>query len=693
MSTNSVVPGVLASKPGARFGLPKLSELSVPVAVLAIVVALITPMPPLLLDLLIVLDIMMSVIVLMVTMYILKPVEFNVFPTALLLLTLFRLALNVSSARLILLNGNGGTAAAGSVIEAFGNFVVGGNYVIGAVIFLILIAIQYVVINHGAVRISEVSARFTLDALPGKQMSIDAEMNAGLIDENEARRRRKQLAAEAEFYGSMDGASRFTQRDAVASILITSINIIAGFLIGVLQHNMELKRALQTYTVLTIGDGLVTVIPALMISVSGGMIVTRANSDNSVGAEFQKQLFGKPEPLMLSAGVMVVLAAFPGLPTVPFLALGGGIGALAWFKRKKVDDDVKKDGAPAPTEAPKEDLESLLRVEPLAIEVGLGLAGLVAGGKSSPLLKRIAGIRRQFVTTLGYLLPPVRVTDNLSLRSREYSVLLKGSEIGRYELVPGSELAIPTGKADKNFPGQATREPAFGLPALWVPNDKVDAARGAGYTVVDPVNVMGTHLAELVRQHSAELFSRQDAKLFCDRVAQENVKLVEDLVPKLLSFGAVQKVIQNLLRERVSIRDGLSILEALAEGAATTKNPVLLTEYTRQSIRRTVVKPYLNQKGELPAFFLDPSVEQMLESAVQHSEMNSVLVLPPQSVREIVTRVEKKLEKREVPTVLVTSSGARYFLRQILESSVPNVFPVGHNEVPSGIKILSLGVI
>lgn len=693
MSANSsVVPAKLTAKPGGQFTFPKISELSVPIAVLAIVVALITPLPSALLDVLIVLNITMSVIVLMVTMYILKPAEFNVFPTALLLLTLFRLALNVSSARLILLNGNGGTAAAGSVIEAFGNFVVGGNYVIGAVIFLILIAIQYVVINHGAVRISEVTARFTLDALPGKQMSIDAEMNAGLIDESEARRRRKQLAAEAEFYGSMDGASRFTQRDAVASILITSINIIAGFLIGVLQHNMELKRAIQTYTVLTIGDGLVTVIPALMISVSGGLIVTRANSDNSVGHEFQKQLFNKPEPLMLSAGVLVVLALFPGLPSIPFLALGGGLGTLAWFRSKKIDTDVKKEAATI-QESPKEDLESMLRVEPLAIEVGLGLAGLVAGGKTSPLLKRIAGIRRQFVTNLGYLLPPVRVTDNLSLRSREYLVLLKGSEIGRYELLPGNELAIPTNKADKSFPGQPTREPAFGLPAIWVPAGKVDAARGAGYTVVDAVNVMGTHLSELVRQHAAEMFSRQDAKLFCDRVAGDNVKLVEDLVPKLLSFGSVQKVLQNLLRERVSIRDGLSILEALAEGAVTTKNPVLLTEYTRQSIRRTVVKPYLNQKGELPAHFLDPSAEQTIESAVQHSEMNSVLVLSPQVVRDLVARVEKKMERKEVPTVLITSSGARYFLRQILESSAPNIFPIGHNEVPQGIKILSLGVI
>jgi flagellar biosynthesis protein FlhA len=691
----STQPQVLpASK---KFSLPDLGDLAVPVAVLAIVIALITPMPSELLDFLIVVDIMMSVIVMMVTMYILKPVEFNVFPTALLLLTLFRLALNVSSARLILLNGNSGTGAAGSVIEAFGNFVVGGNYVIGAVIFLILIAIQYVVINHGAVRISEVSARFTLDAMPGKQMSIDAEMNAGLIDEAEARRRRKMLAAEAEFYGSMDGASRFTQRDAVASILITAINIIAGFLIGVLQHGMDLKRALQTYTVLTIGDGLVTVIPALMISVSGGLIVTRANSDVRVGQEFNRQLFGKAEPMLLSAGVLIVLAAFPGLPTIPFLLLGSGLGAAGWSKRKKIDAAVKVEAENAATSkvaaAPKEDLEALMRVEPLAIEVGLGLASFVAGGKTSPLLKRIAAIRRQFVSTLGYMVPPVRVTDNLGLKAREYSILLKGSEIGRYELLPGCELAIPTAKADKNFPGEATREPAFGLPALWVPSDKVDAARLAGYSVVDAVNVMGTQLSELVRLYAGELFSRQDAKLFCDRVSQENPKLIEDLVPKLLSLSSIQKVLQNLLRERVSIRDGVSILEALSEAAVTTRNPVLLTEYTRQAIRRQVVKPYLNPKGELPAYFLDSSVEQTIESAVQHSEQNSILALAPQVAREVLTRLERKIERREVPVLIVTSSGARYFLRQLVESQMPNVCPISHNEVPSGVKILSLGTI
>ncbi len=684
-------PGL--SKGFGRLPLPKIGELVVPVAVLAIVVALITPMPAFLLDIMIVLDIMMSVVVLMVTMYILKPVDFSVFPTTLLLLTLFRLALNVSSARLILLNGNSGTGAAGQVIEAFGNFVVGGNYIIGAVIFLVLIAIQYVVINHGAVRISEVAARFTLDALPGKQMSIDAEMNAGLIDETEARRRRKQLAAEAEFYGAMDGASRFTQRDAIASILITSINIVAGFLIGVFQHGMQLRHALETYTVLTIGDGLVTVIPALMISVSGGLIVTRATSDERVGKEFQKQLFGRTEPLLLASGVLIALAAFPGLPTVPFFLLGGGLGTAAWIKRKNIDTAVKKETAAAAAVPVKENLETLLKVEPVSIEVGLGLASLVAGGASSPLLKKIAGIRKQFAGSVGFLLPPVRVTDNLSLRSREYAVLLKGSELSRFELVPGNELAIPTPKADKSFPGQQTREPAFGLPAVWVPSDRVDAARAAGYTVVDAVNVIGTHFSEVIRRHACEMLSRQDAKLFCDRVGEEHPKAVEDLVPKLLSLAVIQRVLQNLLREGVSIRDGVSILEALGEAAATVKNPVLLTEYVRQGIRRTVVKPYLSPKAELAVYLVDPSVEQAIESAVQHTEQNSILVLSPQAARDIVTRVERKLDRREVPTAVLTSSGARYFLRQMLENSLSNVSCISHNEVPSGIKVVSLGVI
>jgi flagellar biosynthesis protein FlhA len=619
-------------------------------------------------------------------------VDFSVFPTTLLLLTLFRLALNISSSRLILLEGNTGTAAAGHVIQAFGSFVVGGNYIIGAVIFLVLIAIQYVVINHGAVRISEVTARFTLDALPGKQMSIDADMNAGSIDEAEARDRRKQLASEAEFYGAMDGASRFTQRDAVASILITGINIVAGLLIGVLQHGMELRRAIETYTVLTIGDGLVTVIPALMISVSGGLVVTRTSTDSRLGTEFRKQVFGAAEPLLLAAGVLVALAAFPGLPKIPFLMLGGGLGVSAWRMRQRTLAAARPAAEARPAQA-RDGLEALLKVEPLAIEVGLGLVRFVEGGANSPLLRRIGGIRRQLAAELGYLLPPVKVTDNLSLGSREYVVLLKGERLARYELVPGCDLAIPAGNAESIQDGQPTREPAFGMPAWWIPSERTELVRASGYTVVDPVTVLGTHLAELVRRHAHELLSRQDAKKLVDRVAAENPKAVEDLVPKLVPLSTVQRVLQNLLRERVSIRDGASILEALGEAAGLTRNPVLLTEYVRQAIRRTVVKPYLNTAGDLPAYFVEPSVEQVVESAVEHGEQNSHLSLSPKLIRDILNRIESRVGRPGTPVVAVTNSGARHFLRQIAESSTPDVFFLSHSEVPPGVKVLSLGVI
>jgi flagellar biosynthesis protein FlhA len=604
---------------------------------------------------------------------------------------LFRLALNVSSSRLILLNGNTGTSAAGEVIGAFGSFVVGGNYVIGAVIFLVLIAIQYVVINHGAVRISEVTARFTLDALPGKQMSIDSDLNAGLIDETEAKRRRKALATEAEFYGAMDGASRFTQRDAVASILITAINIIAGFLIGVLQHGMDFRHALETYTVLTIGDGLVTVIPALMISISGGLIVTRASSDARLGAEFKKQILSNSQPVMLAGGVLIAMAALPGMPKLPFLILGAGAATAGWRMRKT---EVALAESPAADDKPaqaKENIESLLRVEPLAIEVGLGLVGLVEGAQESALLRRISAIRRQLATDLGYLLPPVRVTDNLSLRSREYLISLKGVEIARYELPQGCELAIATGAATEQIEGQATRDPAFGMSALWIPSGRAERARHAGYTVVDNVSVLGTHLSEVIRRYAHELFSRQDAKRLLDRVAVEHPKVVEDVVPKLLPLATVQRVLQNLLRERVSIRDAVSILESLGEAGGTTRNPVLLTEYARQSIRRTVIKPYLNRAGELPAWFLDPAIEQAVESAVEHGEQNSHVALAPLQIREILSRITSRIQSPETPVVAISSSGARYFLRQLTESSLPNLFFIAHNEVPSGVRVQSLG--
>ncbi len=668
------------------------SELSIPLAVLGVVIAMITPLPSALLDVLISANITMSVVILLSAMYINKPADFNVFPTLLLLMTLFRLALNISTSRLILLQGSSGTHAAGDVIESFGNFVVGGNFVIGAVVFLVLIAIQYVVINHGAVRISEVTARFTLDAMPGKQMSIDSDLNAGLIDEAEARGRRKALAGEAEFYGAMDGASRFTQRDAIASILITGINIIAGFLIGVLQHGMDLKRALQTYTILTIGDGLVTVIPALMISVCGGLIVTRASSDAKLGADVRSQLFGKSQPLLLAGGVLLAMALFPGLPKVPFILLGAGTGYAGWLLRRA---EKSRRNAPVENKQAKaaENIEALLKVEPLSIEVGLGLVRLVEGGQNSLLLSRISMIRRQLASEMGYVLPPVRVTDNLQLRSREYVISIRGMEVARYELQPGCELAIQPNQSAVIPIGIPTKEPAFNMPAVWIAADQVDKARQLGCTIIDPVSVVGTHLTETIRKHAAELFTRQETKKVLDRVAQEHPKLIEELVPKQISMGTVQKVFQNLLRERVSIRDSVTLLEALAESAALTKNPVLMTEFVRQTMRRSVIKPFVGTASDLPAYFVDSEIERKIEAAVEHAELNSHLSLGPDEIRSVIDKFQKSFPVAQANSTVLASSGARFFLKQILENALPSVSVISHNEIPTGIRIVCLGTV
>jgi flagellar biosynthesis protein FlhA len=669
------------------------AELALPIAVLGIVIAMITPLPPAVLDILISANITLSVVVLISAMYITKPAEFSVFPTILLLMTLFRLALNISSSRVILLQGNTGTRAAGDVIEAFGDFVVGGNFVIGAVVFLVLIAIQYVVINHGAVRISEVTARFTLDAMPGKQMSIDSDLNAGLIDETMARTRRKALAAEAEFYGAMDGASRFTQRDAIASILITGINIVAGFLIGVIQHGMDLKRALETYTVLTIGDGLVTVIPALMISVCGGLIVTRASSDSKLGTDVRSQLFGKSQPLLLAAGVLVALAAFPGLPKIPFFILAFGAGyAGTRLKKSEKAAAVTREQAATPSKA-VDNIEQLLKVEPIAVEVGLGLIRLVEGGSNSLLLKRIAMIRRQLASEMGYVLPPVRVTDNLQLKAREYVLSIKGLEVGRYELQPGCELAIASTQSAVTPRGLATREPAFGMTAVWIAPDQVDLARQQGYTIADPINIVGTHLLETIRRHAADLLTRQEAKKIIDRIAQEQPRLIEDLVPKQVSTATIQKVLQSLLRERIPIRDAATILEAIGEASVLTKNHTLITEFVRQSLQRTIVRQHITASGDLTAYFVDQEIESSLEKAIEHSEHNSHLNLSPLEIRSILNKVQKAASASQSSGVVLCSSGIRHFLRQLTESSFPLLSIISHSEIPPDVRVVCLGTI
>jgi flagellar biosynthesis protein FlhA len=432
-----------------------------------------------------------------------------------------------------------------------------------------------------------------------------------------------------------------------------------------------------------------------MVSVSGGLIVTRASSDGKMGADIKKQVFSNPQPLMLSGGVLIAMAAFPGLPTLPFLILGSGVGFFGWKMHQKVLLAEAEAPAAGPSTAAnnKDNLETLLKVEPLALEVGLGLVKLVEGAQNSPLLRRISGIRRQMATDLGYMVPPVRVTDNLQLKSGEYVVLLKGAEIARFEMMQNCDLAIHPGGSAPPLEGIPAKEPAFGIQALWIPSDKADHARSQGYTVVDAVSVLGTHLAELIKRHAYELLSRQDAKNILDRVTEENPKVVEDLVPKLLPLATVQKVMQNLLRERVSIRDAVTILESLGEAAAMTKNPILLTEYARQAIRRMLVKPYLNASGELPAFFVDSQIEQTIEKAIEYSEQSSHINLAPQKIREILDKVTRAVGSGDAPMAVVTSSSARYYLRQMIEGQIPNLSILSHNEIPSGVKVVSMGLI
>ena len=560
---------------------------------------------------------------------------------------------------------------------------------------MLLIAIQYVVINHGAVRISEVTARFTLDALPGKQMAIDSDLNAGLIDEHEARQRRLDVGREAEFYGAMDGAVRFTQRDAIASILITAVNIVAGLLIGVFGHALSLRDALETYTVLTVGDGLVTIIPSLLISVSGGVITTRAAGEAKLGVDFAKQMFGRPEPLLIAAGALGVMAIVPGLPTIPFVALGGAVGALGWRLRSGETAELRQKqlAAPKPRASQEESVESLLRVEPLGLEVGLGLVRMVDSEQGGVLIRKIAGVRRTLASELGFVLPPVRVTDNLGLKANEYVVSLKGAEAARFELQQGAVLAIDPGSAQGRLDGAPTQEPAFGLPAIWIPAGEADRARLMGYTAVDAENIIATHLTELMRTFAHELFNRQDADGYLERAKERNPKLVEDLTPKLLPLSLVQRVLQNLLRERVSIRDAVTILEALAEAGGSTKNPTLLTEFVRQSMARALVQPYLNARGELPAYILGPELEKLVQSGIEHTELGSRVMLPPDAIARVIERIKATAGRLQGPTALLCGASTRFAVRQLIESELPLLATISHAEIPPMVRVLSLGTV
>ena len=572
-------------------------EWIVPIAAVSLVFVMLVPLPAILLDLLLATSFAASVLVLLSALQILRPAQFSVFPSLLLLLTLFRLSLNLASSRRILLHGNEGAGAAGRVIEAFGQFVVGGNYIVGFVLFIALIAIQYIVVSHGAVRTAEVTARFTLDALPGKQMAIDADLNAGLIDEHQARARREQIAREAEFYGAMDGAARFNQRDSIATILITAINILAGFLIGVFQLDIPFREALKTYTVLTVGDGLVTMIPSLLVSMAGGMVVTRASSNATLSVDLGTQLLSRRRSLQIAAGVMVALACIPGLPKFSFLAIAGAVGLLAARLPKPVKDKDGKiietgaadSGALPASEKDKkaaksESIEDLLKLDELSLELGYLLVNLVDAQQGGQLLARVKSLRSSLAVQLGFIVPAIHITDNVRLKPREYVISLRGVEIARWEMLEDKVLAISSELNPPPLTGTPTREPAFGVAALWISRALESQALTSGYAVVDQTSVLSTHLAEVIRQHAYELLTRQETKRLLDRLTESQPKLVEELVPKILSLGEVQKVLQQLLREQVSIRDLPSILETLLDVSVTSKNPVLMVEAARQTL-------------------------------------------------------------------------------------------------------------
>jgi flagellar biosynthesis protein FlhA len=670
----------------------RASFLLAPGAIIAIVLLMIVPLPPIILDLLLSVDIGLAVVLLFTAIYVKQPTEFSVFPSLLLLLTLLRLALNVASTRLVLLHGHEGVDAAGHVIMAFGQFVVGGNFVVGVVVFLVLIAIQFLVINHGAVRISEVTARFTLDAMPGRQMAIDADLNAGVITDQEARSRRERLRGEADFYGSMDGAIRFTQRDSLAAVLITGVNIIAGLIIGVGMHGVPLETALQTYTILTVGEGLVTAIPALLVSMAGGLITTRAASESNLGEEVAVQLLARSRPLAVAAGVLVALAMIPGLPKVSFLFVALVLGGAAWANRRELAADAP--AAPA-TPANAESADAVAgTVDPLGVEVGYALVTLVDETRGGTLLNRVRAIRRQIATETGLLVPPVHVSDNLQLGPRVYTILVKGVEVARGELYTDRLLAINPGTVTQAVEGISAREPAFGLPAVWIAQDRRDPALAAGYTVVDPTTAVSTHLSEVIRTFLPDLLTRQQTKDMIDRVAETAPKLVEELVPKIVAVGDVQRVLKQLLRERVPVRDLMTILEALADAAAVSKDPDVHVESVRAALGRAICRVYQSENGDLGVLSLSPALEDTLVASLTRTDRGTVLALDPARAQSLASRLGEALATEDLAQpVLLCSPMLRPHLWRLFSRALPHVAVLSHAEIPAQVRVVSVATL
>jgi flagellar biosynthesis protein FlhA len=669
------------------------SDALIAISVVFVILIMIVPLGSFFIDIFLTLSISLSLLILFIAMYTRKPLDFSVFPSVLLIVTLFRLSLNIASTRLILVHGDEGAQAAGLIIKGFGTFIVGGNYVVGAVVFLILMIINFVVITKGAGRVAEVAARFTLDAMPGKQMSIDADLNAGLIDDAAARRRREKVEMEADFYGAMDGASKFVRGDAIAGIIIIFVNIIGGLVIGVVQKGMPMNEALAVYTILTIGEGLVTQIPALLTSTAAGIIVTRAASESNLGTDVVTQLFAQPKALMLASIVILSIGMVPGIPLLPFMILSSiTFGVSHFVKNAKTEEIVS---VPEATPEEKEKTEVIQPLEVLEVEIGYGLIPLVDAEQRGELLDKIRAIRKQIAVELGIVVPPMKLRDNLQLKAFEYVVLLKGIEMGRGNLVQGSFLAMGPEEKQKMFDGIPTKEPVFNLDAYWINEKDRDRCIAEGFTVVDHPTIIGTHLTELVRNNAHELMTRQETQKLVDTIAATSPKVVEEITQSQVNMGIVQKVLQNLLREQVSIRDLITILESIADAASTTKDPEFITEYVRQRMARSILKPYLVD-GILNIQILEKSLEEKLINSIQPADQGSMLALDLSFSQRLIEKIGDEARRAmlaNMQPVILVHPALRGKLRKFLERYIQGITVISHNEIPPQIKIQSVGVV
>ena len=657
-------------------------------AAVSIIMMLVVPLPHWALDILLALNITLALGILMMTFYIKKSLEFSSFPSLLLLVTLFRLALNVSATRLIL-----GTGHAGSVIAAFGTFVIGGNFVVGIVIFIVLVVIQFVVITSGAGRVAEVAARFTLDAMPGKQMAIDAELNSGAIDEVTARQRRQDVSREADFYGAMDGGSKFVRGDAIASVVMIVINILGGFGVGMLQRGLDLNAALQQYTILTVGEGIVTQIPALLISAASGLLVTRNAGETNLSVELGKQVMAHPHAIYISAGALFFLGMAPGLPKIPFGLLAGG---LAYYGYRVQLRRNAPPPPPPPAAKTPENLNDLLTVDPLEIELGYALVCLADPKQGGDLLERVTAARRQIATELGVVVPPIRVRDNVRLRGNQYMIRLRGQEIGGSELMPGQLLALEGGGDVQPLPGTPTQDPAFGVPAVWIAPNQRMMAEVSGYTVVDPINILVTHLMEQLRRHASEILSRQDTQSLVENVRRASPAVADELIPGLMTLGQVQKVLQILLRDRVSIRDLTTILEALSDAAASTRDPELLAEHVRFRLARQLTHQYVEADGHLYCITLHPTVEQTLMENLRRNDVGTQITLDPTTQQRLGTAIRRQAERMAAAghlPLLMCAPRLRSAIRPLIERSVPTLIVLSYAEITSGVAVESLGMV